>query len=723
LPPADARSLRLSLAEAYARTPELAARAVGLYELVLAAESSDRAIWQPLLELLRTLGDSARLVDLISRITPFVADSVERSALRIEQVNALLAQPARTGEVINLLQEIIADDPSQRDAARVLSELLEREGRAGELSALLTSEIDRAKDTRDVDAIAQLSLRLASIWEHEQRSAEALDLCRAALEWDPARSELLQAVLRLSEATGDAALISDALESLLRVEHGEAAAALGRKLSAMREELGDPEGAERALNLGFEANPRDSALRDLLLVRFTERQEHQRVAELLTRALREQPDERKLLERLVEAHRAAQNPDAALAVIDDLLRADSENVELQRKRAAILAELGRDEEAVVAFERAYAADPHVVGELIEAIERAIVRAEPAEEARLTLRLVEVFESSGDLPGARARLAAFVRANPDDLSALRRLASLEARTGNIEGAIDTLAQLVDVEKGAALIETALRYSEASELAGKLADSRPALERALLEDRHHVELRQRLHAVYEALGAHRELAELLLEDAGNETDPAQRLTTLLRVGALLLGPDGDAQTAVQVLETTRHENPESVEVVVFLARAYAAAQRAEEALALLNAIADANRGRRTKSLGGIFGAMAQIHLDEGYLTDALTALGKAFELDPKNGELAMRLGQLAVEIDEDDVAQRAFRAVSIMKPPAPGSTDGAPSEAKADANYYLAVLARKAGDPRKAKVLVTKALSEKADHAGARQLLAELGAERA
>jgi tetratricopeptide (TPR) repeat protein len=231
------------------------------------------------------------------------------------------------------------------------------------------------------------------------------------------------------------------------------------------------------------------------------------------------------------------------------------------------------------------------------------------------------------------------------------------------------------------------------------------------------------VYEALGAHRELADLLLEDAVNEPDPTLRLGTLLRVGALLLGPDGDAEAAVQVLESARQDNPESVDVVVLLARAYAAAQRAEEALSLLNAIADANRGRRTKSLGGIYSAMAQIHLDEGYLTDALAALGKAFELDPKNGELAMRLGQLAVEIDEDEVAQRAFRAVSIMKPPAPGSTDGAPSEAKADANYYLAVLARKAGDPRKAKVLVAKALAEKTDHAGARQLLAELSAERA
>jgi len=66
---------------------------------------------------------------------------------------------------------------------------------------------------------------------------------------------------------------------------------------------------------------------------------------------------------------------------------------------------------------------------------------------------------------------------------------------------------------------------------------------------------------------------------------------------------------------------------------------------------------------------------------------------------------------------------MKPPTPGNNEGASTDAKADANYYLAILARKSGDPRKAKVLVAKALAEKADHVGARQLLGELSIERA
>ena len=99
---------------------------------------------------------------------------------------------------------------------------------------------------------------------------------------------------------------------------------------------------------------------------------------------------------------------------------------------------------------------------------------------LRLRLVAVFENSGDLSGARARLAEFVRANPDDLGALRHLASLESRTGNVEGAIDTLARLVDVEQGDSLIQTALRYSEACELAGRLPECRAALESRMKED---------------------------------------------------------------------------------------------------------------------------------------------------------------------------------------------------------------------------------------------------
>ena len=141
-------------------------------------------------------------------------------------------------------------------------------------------------------------------------------------------------------------------------------------------------------------------------------------------------------------------------------------------------------------------------------------------------------------------------------------------------------------------------------------------------------------------------------------------------------------------------------------------------LLTSVVEATKGRRIKAMGQVFQEMANLHLADGFLSDAVAALMRAFELDPKNGKLAMQLGTQALEIDEDEIATCAFRGIAIMKPPEPGSTDGATTEMKADANYYLATLAKKLGDPRKAKVLATKALSENPDHEGARALLAEL-----
>jgi tetratricopeptide (TPR) repeat protein len=122
--------------------------------------------------------------------------------------------------------------------------------------------------------------------------------------------------------------------------------------------------------------------------------------------------------------------------------------------------------------------------------------------------------------------------------------------------------------------------------------------------------------------------------------------------------------------------------------------------------------------VFEEKANVHLEEGFLTDALAALAKAFEMDPKNGRLGIRLGRLALEAEEEDLAQRALRAVAIMKTADADGPEGARPETKADANYALAVLAQRAGDPRKAKILVAKAISETPDHPEARALLAEL-----
>lgn len=692
-------------------------RAENVYNAILREQPGDREAWMPLLSLYRRSGRMDRWVLLLNQTVPAVESPAERNMLRLEQAR-VLTESGNFAPAIDALKEILLEEPTQSEAAELLSDLLERESREEELAELLGNELDRAKDRRDTAAIVRLSLKLLRVLDKQRRYSDALDVCRSALEWSPSDRDLLDRQLRLCEAAGDPVAIADALEGLLNVEKGSRAAEIGRKLAALREELGEPEAAERALERASAACPDDEELRELILSRYSARGDYSRVADVLATAVASRPGDRGLAERLVEAQRAAGRHEAALATLAELVAVEPHDVGLLRRRAAVLSDLGRNDEALQDLERAYELEPALGGELAEALRRALGVASAERIPALTLRLVEVLERSGDLTGARATLSEFLERYPNDLEGWRRLASLDSRTGNVSEALITLERLVNLETGPGLVETALRYAEACELAGRPGDARGPLERALEQDPASREVRNRLQALYESIGATRELANMLLDDAEVSTDMEVRLSLLLRAAELLLLPDGDLDAAVRILEFARGESPDSLETVVLLARAYSAVGRGEEALALLQSVAEANRGRRNKALSAVYEQIASLHLEEGFLTDALQALSKAFEMDSKNARLAMLLGRLALDIEENEVAQRAFRAITIMRTAEPDDPDGARPENKADANYYLAVLAQKQGDVRKAKVLATKALAESPGHEAARKLVTEL-----
>jgi tetratricopeptide (TPR) repeat protein len=439
------------------------------------------------------------------------------------------------------------------------------------------------------------------------------------------------------------------------------------------------------------------------------------VAELLERALAERPDDRKLLEQLVEAQRSAGRSEQALSALENFLRRHSD-VGLYRVRASVLSELGRDEEAVQDLERASASDPEALPKLVEVLERAIARAEPQRRVPLVLRLIEILEQAGDSERARLRLVDLAADVPNDQAVLSQLAALEARVGNLDGAIDAYSRLAEVVEGPALSQAALAVAELCQRAERAEQARPLLERALESEPSNSEVRAALSAVLQASGAHRELGELTLAQALDLSHSPERVATLRQAGELFLAGD-EVEQAVRSLELARSEATDNLEIVVLLARAYSRAGRLEEALAHLGAVLDANKGKRLRTLGAVYEEKANVHLEEGFLTDALGALTKAFEMDPKNARLGMRLGRLALEAEEDELAQRALRAVAIMKTAEVDGPEGARPETKADANYALAVLAQRAGDPRKAKILAAKAVSEDPDHQEARELLAQ------
>jgi tetratricopeptide (TPR) repeat protein len=714
--PDEARALLLTVAER-AETAGDEARAVALYVRVLHDEPAEPHALRKLLALYARLGRKKEWLALVEQAIAVVDNVGERSTLRLEQARAFMGRKSGDTRAVDVLRDLLLDDPGNAEAFSLLAELLERNGRHDELAELLSGELDAAVERRDTMGAVTIASRLLGAFERAGRLPEALDVCGRALDLAPDDPDLGATLLRLAEATGEPERIADALERLLARERGPRATELGKRLVKIREQQGDEAGAERALELACVASPHDPALLEGLVSRLEARGEHARAARLIAAALETNPQDERLLTRLAEASASAGDHEQALAALNGLLEVRPDDVALLRQRALALGELGRELEALGDLERAYSLDPSLGGELVQALEQAAARAEPPEDSALALKLVDVLEGGGKLEDARARLAEFLSHKPDDLAGFRRLASLDQRLGNATEALITLERLAALETGSGLVDVALALADVAERAEQLETARPALERALEVDPEQPAVRARLEALYSASGAWRELGELLLQQAALAPDEAGRLALVLRAAEALLMPGGDAETAVRVLQVARRDTPGSIEAAALLARAYAALGTPQMGLDVLQSVAQANRGRRTRAISAVYEQIAAIHLEEGMLTDAHEALSKAFEADSKNARLALDLGRLSLEIEEIDAAQRAFRAVTIMRPPS-AEGPGAVPEEKAEANYHLAVLAQKQGDPRKARVLVSKALADSPHHEGARTLLAEL-----
>ena len=130
---------------------------------------------------------------------------------------------------------------------------------------------------------------------------------------------------------------------------------------------------------------------------------------------------------------------------------------------------------------------------------------------------------------------------------------------------------------------------------------------------------------------------------------RTNLLIRAAQLLLGRRRRRRSAT-VLAEVRRLSPENIHGAVLLARAAVTAGRPDEAKSALETVLTAHRGRRSKDLSMVYRELSHIHLEDGDLSAALDTLARAFDLDMRNGELAMQLGHLALDVDAADTASK-------------------------------------------------------------------------
>ena len=752
--PARTFPLGLELAGLAAAQPDSLSLAAELYEDLLAQDPGNRAVWAPLMDAYRRLEDQSRLQRLVESTLGTLSDSRERNTLRLELVHSLLADIGRETDAVRLLKDMLLEEPSHKEAERLLAEVFERTGYDAELVELLQQQLATARESGDVEGVVASALRLGELQRRTQPD-EARAVYRTALDFAPTNRALIEALLTQFEADHDPRERAEITERLLAVESGEAAVGLTLDLASQWDKLGDSNAVARVLERGYKAAPDSEELRARLETWYRERKDFERLAALLVDSADHavEPAEAVRLLREASALYADDLADAAKsaevlrkaisvdpvdmvllrelvarlvdtgehqAAIDELTQAldwqpldQDTQVEFLRRRAELGMIVGAEAQSAQDLERAYeVVGPELIPDLIDGLERwrgaATKRGDRAGERAATLRLVEILGKEGAREQARHALAEWVAREPGDTQALRMLMDMDSAGSRWEAVIEAGTKLVAAETGEAQIKAVLQLVEATEKLGRGGDAKAGLEIAHKSQPGNEAVRDRLKAIYEEEENYHALARILISEASDVADENARFLMLRQAGELLL--DEDAAAAAVALKQALALKPSDQAVNLLLVEAYTAAKQFSEADGILDAAIEAMKGRRSPELcvlqyrkAGVAGAM-------GNPEQQLYWLKEAHNTDRNNGDVAVELAALVEKLEDFDLAIRVLRSIALM--------EAAPMS-RAVAYLRQGYTAERRGDRQKAVLWGRKALMEDPNCNEATEFLKQIG----
>ena len=510
------------------------------------------------------------------------------------------------------LEGLLAKDPAHARAAAALERAYAATGAWPRYAAVLEM---RAGERPDPVERKALFLELAEVRERRLQNPELafVALCRAFRE-DPAdaalRAELSRLALATEHAEELAAVYEDEFARLPAGADAEVALALGslheERLASPKEAARwyeearrrDPAGAPRALaglDCVYRATAQHAPLAEVLEAEAGQAAPQERAALLLRlgqlceEELHDGPRAARAYEALL-----AQDPRhaAALRALDGLYEADgrlealAENLAAQRdlvtdaaahgrltaRLAALMQQLGRDEEAVALWREALGHDPRhepalaalevlleklgrwpELGELLRA--RLALTADRREATRLHEKLGGLLATRlGDSAQAVHSYQALLDADPRHRGALEALRVLFSEQGDLEGLAGVYRRLVPLQEDAAGVK-AIRLALADVLlrAGKKGEAAEQGRRALELEPHTESDLARLAGIFEAAGSSQdrvkaiEARAALLAAAGRSEEAVEAWIAAADAWERPLGkPDAAAAALEKVLE---------------------------------------------------------------------------------------------------------------------------------------------------------------------------------
>ena len=634
-PQVRARELRLRIyreqAGLAASQLDKPALAVPKLEAILGESARDPEATRDLRRLYRRLERWPKLADLLedaaaAGIAGLEPDDCRRelAALCRNQLNDLVRAAAALQGVLERSTD--PADPAWEELLATWRGLKRHED--------LVRSLERAASLGgEVDLRVQRLMEAAETSETLGRPREAARLLQLALEVAPRWRAVLAALARVQEAAGS---LPEAVASLVEVaavarEEGDAAGAATTHVhrgQLFETRLTDAPAAERAYREALEADPRCGAAHEALL---------------------------QLLERAQAWERLESALGAAASVEEQLPRARH----LVRRGEVLALELGRLDDALVAFDQAEEAAPRQA--LVRAARLRVLRgarrpellaealaarraAQPAELSKEEERLLVREEAElraftlGQLEPARALLLAARKGATKDPGLLGSLLRVERRLALGKPLAEHLEEAAALEtsltRRADLLVEAGRILKAR--AGDPARAQQVLEQALQADKERLEAVRWLATIAREAGDMAALAGWTEREAHIEAEPRRKAVLLARLARLQRSKD--PRGARVTYEKALVEDPENLAALRGLAP-------------LLKAM------KAWPELDKTLGTLARLEPDQRVKQERLVELGVVRLKQLKQAKEARQAFDRALQLDPTEVRALRGRARTL------------------------------------------------------------------
>ncbi|MBN2344724.1 MAG: tetratricopeptide repeat protein [Deltaproteobacteria bacterium] len=741
----------IEIAEAILREGDDYILASKVYEKLLDVKPGAQEAWGPLTDIYLKLGNIEGFECLVEETMYSMESPEERNLLRQKWAKLLLNEEGREADAVDVLKNILLDEPGHTDALAMLAAYYTDAGREEELLELLQDRFASAVERNAENEVKGLALELG---KQLAETSEQQVLYRQALEIARDDKDLLLALIDTLEPQEDARERIELLERTLTSETGDAAAALTLKVAAAYRDMEDHGGATRTLKIGFARSPESEEIKSALEQDFRARADYDGLVELLktnaagiedirmrvmafgeiadlyrdeindvtgeVEALLQMADTLgenvDYIIRLIDAFRrsgkyeeALQKAAAALEVVGD----EEKKYELLVLRAKMLKSRGDLQGALADLEvavsiNAEASDVYEAA-LIEQRNHAAADQNIDVEQDSVFKLTNLYVEQGRTEELHELLQSWLEVHTEDIDAWSQLLQLELAAENYSGVIEACKKLTVLTEGEEQLEIGSVLTKACLEIGEYEIARRGLEYIYKENIDGIRVRDDLKMVYEKIGAHHELATFLAHDAKATEDEAERAELFRKAGEAYLQA-GDPDTALLALNESLALEPDNVESALVVIDIEIEQGDLDGAEAHVDGALEASGRRRSPQHAALQLKKAVIAEKRGDRMEQLAWLEQAAGSARTDGEIASMLADLAEELEEWEIALKALRNISLMKSDCPIS--------KGESFFRQGRISYRLGDEKRAILYVKKAIQEDKDHAEAQAFLEQI-----